>query len=696
MLFRSIWSIGLGAQTIYVSVSTILDNAGRHYLSYNNVDTNNERILTNELYYRNKELMLGMSVKRTLYLRQGSEHYLPLQGLRDYSLVHVPEKVESTAKEDTFFSLILWVFRYIRKNHPMKMEDTVVLVVPDYLNETQRSIVLEAAQCAEFPHVHLCLEGLAIAFANQHYNQMMNPQDPVMAMYINMGATHSTVDFVRCANREMTLLYTASVSDVCGDEVTRLVWEMLTKKLRKMVAESDSLQEELEENEVDIEMVCSETSRFNNRKEINSLKSAFTSSNIDDALCEISCRDFSCQVLVTAEEFNTCCEKLQTSLESFLKTHIEQFQNEFHVAPTRVEVVGGNHRPLLFRNTIERVAAEELKECKRVSYTLGLEFNANGGILSEMTHSLPGVDADAIMRMKMAAPSELKVQFMRWKDGRFQRDEFVALRKHEEIGVPTENTFTILFEAADVVGSSIFVTEDGKTVCYFESENPLSREAMKLSLRFDSSLTLRCFLTAGGQEKELKKHSFFYRNEDLCPQFFSLQDCVKDVWSQLRERKEIAEKQLQDRGAAEKQNQTAEWMVKEMLETEATEPSLLVRALYNVMEQDRFETMRRQVGSKRNQVDVITTQARKKGVKLERISSTFESIRNRFINGKTTQEVVAATKEKLQALKKEVSDDADLCAFLDEIEKEVDSIGGDYPFIEGAKRIETMKKPLSM
>ena len=58
---------------------------------------------------------------------------------------------------------------------------------------------------------------------------------------------------------------------MCGDEVTRLVWEMLTKKLRKMVAESDSLQEELEENEVDIEMVCSETSRFNNRKEINSL-----------------------------------------------------------------------------------------------------------------------------------------------------------------------------------------------------------------------------------------------------------------------------------------------------------------------------------------------------------------------------------------------------------------------------------------
>ena len=71
-----VWSIGLGAQTIYVSVSTVLENAGKRYLSYNNVDTNNERIVTsvwegavirrNELYYRNKELMMGMSVKRTV------------------------------------------------------------------------------------------------------------------------------------------------------------------------------------------------------------------------------------------------------------------------------------------------------------------------------------------------------------------------------------------------------------------------------------------------------------------------------------------------------------------------------------------------------------------------------------------------------------------------------------------------------
>lgn len=199
-------------------------------------------------------------------------------------------------------------------------------------------------------------------------------------------------------------------------------------------------------------------------------------------------------------------------------------------------------------------------------------------------------------------------------------------------------------------------------ICYFESENPLSKETMKMSLCFDSSLTLHCFVTARGQRKELTKHSFFYSNNEFQPQFFSLQGCVQDVWGELRERKAVAEKKLEDMEAAEKRTQdieaivakpsrTAEWMVKEMLETEPTEPSLLLRALYNVMEQDRFEAMRRQVGAKRNQVDVITTQARKKGVKLERIDSKFESIRNRFINGKATQEVVMATKEKLQALK---------------------------------------------
>ena len=91
--------------------------------------------------------------------------------------------------------------------------------------------------------------------------------------------------------------------------------------------------------------------------------------------------------------------------------------------------------------------------------------------------------------------------------------------------------------------------------------------------------------------------------------------------------------------------------MRDLLEKAEQEPSMLQRALYNAMEQDRFESMRRTVGTKRNQIDVTTTQARKRGVHLERIEDKFESIRNRFINGKTTQEVVKETKEKLQALK---------------------------------------------
>lgn len=286
---------------------------------------------------------------------------------------------------------------------------------------------------------------------------------------------------------------------------------------------------------------------------------------------------------------------------------------------------------------------------------MGLEFNANGGILSEMTHPIPGVDADAIMRMKLAVSSKLAVRFTTLEGGRLQSKE-VALEP-QIIDVPTDNNYTILFETEAVVGPSvgvcwgrdeqIFVTEDNKNVCYFESDTPLSEETMKLSLRFDRNLTLHCFVMAGGLEKKLKKHSFFYSGNNLQPQFFSLQGCVQEAWKQLRERKAEAEKQM----PSAEPNQTAEWIVKRMLETEEMEPSLLLRALYNVMEQDRFESMRRQVGTKRNQVDVITTQARKKGVKLERIEDTFDSIRNRFINGKATQEVVTTTKEKLQALK---------------------------------------------
>lgn len=87
--------------------------------------------------------------------------------------------------------------------------------MPDYLGETQRSLLLEAAECAEFPNIRLCPEGFAIAFANQHYNQMMNPQDSLVAMYVNMGATHSTIDFVQCANVRLDHSFHPSARSLC-------------------------------------------------------------------------------------------------------------------------------------------------------------------------------------------------------------------------------------------------------------------------------------------------------------------------------------------------------------------------------------------------------------------------------------------------------------------------------------------------
>ena len=72
-----------------------------------------------------------------------------------------------------------------------------------------------------------------------------------------------------------------------------------------------------------------------------------------------------------------------------------------------------------------------------------------------MTHILPGVDADAIMRAKIMAPSELKVQFMKPEGSRFRRDERVALKERQMIEVPTGNDHTMFFEMEGVVGSSV-------------------------------------------------------------------------------------------------------------------------------------------------------------------------------------------------------------------------------------------------
>ena len=164
-----------------------------------------------------------------------------------------------------------------------------------------------------------------------------------------------------------------------------------------------------------------------------------------------------------------------------------------------------------------------------------------------MTHSLTGVDDEAIMCMKVAVPSELRVECMKSKDGRFWREECVALRKCEVVDVPTGDNYTTFFETDAVVGPSvgvqgecnvqIMVLEDQKRHCFFKSENLRSKETVKLSLCFDRNLTLHCFVTAGDQRTELEKHSFFVSGEKLRPEFFSLQGCVRDAWEQLRKQK---------------------------------------------------------------------------------------------------------------------------------------------------------------
>lgn len=81
---------------------------------------------------------------------------------------------------------------------------------------------------------------------------------------------------------------------------------------------------------------------------------------------------------VTIEEFNTCLEQLRASLVSFLKEHIEYFQNKFSLTPSRVEVIGGSHRLLLFRTAIENVVAEEIKE-------VGVESTLEGSASASAT-----------------------------------------------------------------------------------------------------------------------------------------------------------------------------------------------------------------------------------------------------------------------------------------------------------------------
>ena len=154
---------------------------------------------------------------------------------------------------------------------------------------------------------------------------------------------------------------------------------------------------------------------------------------------------------------------------------------------------------------------------------------------------------------------------------------------------------------------------------------------MKICL--DASDTLHCFVG----EQELAKHSL----SGLPQEYFSLEGSVKDALQMLQDRMKNAEKE-----------KVPLHSVMNELINPKEETSMLVRALYNMMEQDRFESKRRQVGSMRNDIDVFTTNARNKGVNVSRIQETFGIIRSKFFNGKNEEAVVNNTVEKLNELKK--------------------------------------------
>ena len=177
-----------------------------------------------------------------------------------------------------------------------------------------------------------------------------------------------------------------------------------------------------------------------------------------------------------------------------------------------------------------------------------------------------------------------------------------------------------------------------KPLCYFEFEASNVMEEKEVSVRIcvDSSDILHCF----DGEKELRKHSLFCHDNPLC-EYYSLQGSVKETMEMLQDLEKIAEKA-----------NVPLWQVMDKLLEGSTEPSMLVRALYNMKEQERFEKKRRQVSSMRNDIDVFTTRARTEGVNLKRIQDRFAVIRSRFFSGKAEESTVNETVAKLNDLKK--------------------------------------------
>ena len=167
----------------------------------------------------------------------------------------------------------------------------------------------------------------------------------------------------------------------------------------------------------------------------------------------------------------------------------------------------------------------------------------------------------------------------------------------------------------------------------FDKADILKEEVVSIKICVDPSDTLHCFMG----EQELAKHSL----SGLPQGYFSLERSVNDALQMLQDGVKDAEKE-----------KVPLHSVMNKLSHPEEETSMLVRALYNMMEQDRFESKRHQVGSMRNDIDVFTTKARNEGVNLSRIQDKFGVIRSRFFNRKTEEAVVNTTVENLNELKK--------------------------------------------
>ena len=153
------------------------------------------------------------------------------------------------------------------------------------------------------PQPRLCYESFAISFSNQHFGQMTQNNTAQCVAYIDMGASHSTIHTVACGNlkntngseeKQFILVDSTSIDTVCGSRVDDFIHEIVREKLEEL-SKKDAIKDEMEEESVTLDDLKSARCLFDNRKEIESMKSAFSNSAVDEAGCEINWGNFTCQ-----------------------------------------------------------------------------------------------------------------------------------------------------------------------------------------------------------------------------------------------------------------------------------------------------------------------------------------------------------------------------------------------------------------